>query len=61
MKPSGQHHGAEVTTVDVEGDLDCIPGCLPAGAYIKYIEDLTRGQDIHWTRWPNTYRPGFSP
>jgi hypothetical protein len=60
LKPSGQHHGgADVTSLDVEGDLDSIPGHLPAGAYIMYVEDLTGGRDVHWTRWPKSYRPGF--
>ena len=31
LKPSGQHHnGADVVTIDVEGDLEGIPGRLPA-------------------------------
>ncbi len=60
-KPSSHHHGsADVLTVDVEGDLDAIPGLLPTGVYIMYIEDLTMGQNVHWTRWPKSYRPGFS-
>jgi hypothetical protein len=60
LKPSGQHHsGTDVTTVDVEDNLEGIPGCLPAGAYIMYVEDLTGGRDVHWTRWPKSYRPGF--
>lgn len=60
MKPSAQHHnGVDVATADVEGDLEAIPGLLPAGAYIMYVEDLTGGRDVHWTRWPKSYRPGF--
>ena len=50
---------AEVLTLDTEGDLDAIPGQLPPGAYIMYIEDLVAGQGIHWTRWPHAFRPGF--
>jgi len=62
LKPSGQHHsGADVATLDVEGDLECIPSRLPVGAYIMYVEDLTGGRDVHWTRWPKSYRPGFGP
>ena len=60
LKPSGQHHGgADVATADVEGELEAIPGRLPPGAYIMYVEDLTAGRDVHWTRWPKSYRPGF--
>ncbi|QEG29376.1 hypothetical protein GobsT_41720 [Gemmata obscuriglobus] len=62
LKPSGQHHGAaDVTAIDVEGSLDEVPGHLPAGAYIMYVEDLALGRDVHWTRWPKLYRPGFGP
>jgi hypothetical protein len=61
MKPSTQSHGgADVVTTDVESDLEGIPAKLPPGAYIMYVEDLTGGQNIHWTRWPKSYRPGFS-
>lgn len=56
---SGQHRAADVETLDVEGDLDHIPARLPAGAYIMYVEDLTGGRDVHWTRWPTAFRPGF--
>jgi hypothetical protein len=60
LKPSGQHHGhADVTTVDVEGDLESLPASLPTDAYIMYVEDLTAGRDVHWTRWPKAFRPGF--
>ncbi len=24
-----------------------------------YVEDLTLGRDVHWSRWPKSYRPGF--
>jgi hypothetical protein len=50
---------AVAETIDVEADLDGVPGLLPAGAYILSIEDLAADQLIHWTRWPNAYRPGF--
>lgn len=60
MKPSGQHHrGTDVVTAEVEGDLEDIPDRIPAGAYIMYVEDLTVGRNVHWTRWPKSYRPGF--
>jgi len=60
LKPSGQHHsGIDVQTVDVQTDLDRLLGCLPPGAYVMYIEDLVAGQNVHWTRWPKSYRPGF--
>jgi hypothetical protein len=56
LKPSGQSHAAaDVETVD----LDHIPGRLPPGADIMYVEDLTAGQNVQWTRWPNAYCPGF--
>lgn len=61
LKPSGEHHdGADVRTVDIDADLDGIPDRLPTGAYIMYVEDLFAGQNVHWTRWPLSYRPGFS-
>ena len=60
LKPSGQQHsGPDVQTTDLQTDLDHIPGLLPPAAYIMYVEDLTAGQHIHWTRWPKSYRPGF--
>jgi hypothetical protein len=59
-KPSGQHHNAaDVQTADIAADLGHIPEHLPPGAYIMYVEDLTAGQTVHWTRWPPSYRPGF--
>lgn len=59
-KPAGQHHTAtDVRTVDIETDLDRIPESLPPGVYIMYVEDLTAGRAVHWTRWPSSYRPGF--
>jgi hypothetical protein len=60
LKPSGQQHrSADVETIDLQADMDQIPGLLPSAAYIMYIEDLTAGQNVHWTRWPKAYRPGF--
>ena len=50
---------ADVQTVDLQAGLDELPGLLPPAAYIMYIEDLTLGQAVHWTRWPKSYRPGF--
>jgi hypothetical protein len=35
------------------------PWELPPSAYIIYVEDLTAGRDVHWTRWPRAFRPGF--
>jgi hypothetical protein len=59
LKPSGQQHpAATVVTVDLEADLDQVPGLLPPAAYIMYVEDLTAGQNVHWTRWPAAFRPG---
>jgi hypothetical protein len=58
-KPSGrQQFAADVQTADVESDLEYIPEHLPPGAYIMYVEDLTAGREVHWTRWPKPYRPG---
>jgi hypothetical protein len=45
-------------TADIECELDAVPGRLPAGAYILYVEDLTEGRNVHWTRWPKNFRPG---
>ncbi len=62
LKPSGQHHrDTDVETADVEGELEGIPDLLPEGAYIMYVEDLTGQRNVHWTRWPKSYRPGFGP
>ena len=58
MKSSGQHHAADVQTADVRAELDQLPDYLPPGVYIMYVEDLTAGRDVHWTRWPELYRPG---
>jgi hypothetical protein len=49
----------EVLTIDLQTELEQVPGLLPAGAYIMYIEDLAVGEHVHWTRWPKSYRPGF--
>ena len=60
LKPSGlSRSSADVETIDLQADLDNLPGLLPPGAYIMYVEDLTAGQNVHWSRWPNAYRPGF--
>ena len=59
-KPSGKPHATgDVQTIDVECDMDHIPEQLPPAAYIMYIEDLVAGANVHWTRWPKAYRPGF--
>jgi hypothetical protein len=61
LKPSGQqrHAAGNVETVDLTTELDKIPSLLPPSAYIMYVEDLTAGQYVHWTRWPLAFRPGF--
>ena len=59
VAPGRPRSAADVLCVDLETDLDHIPGLLPPAAYIMYVEDLTAGQNVHWTRWPRTYRPGF--
>ena len=46
-------------TVEVGGSLDQVPEQLPAGAYILSIEELAAGRDVHWTRWPEAFRPGY--
>jgi len=46
-------------TADLGGTLAQVPEQLPAGAYILSIEDLAAGRDVHWTRWPEAFRPGF--
>jgi hypothetical protein len=50
---------AESRTIEVGCTLDQVPGQLPAAAYIISIEDLAVGRDVHWTRWPDAFRPGF--
>jgi hypothetical protein len=45
--------------MDLRAELDQLPDLLPAGAYIMYIEDLAQGANVHWTRWPKAFRPGF--
>jgi hypothetical protein len=59
MKAAGQHSDGDVATADIEAALDQIPVLLPLGAYIMYVEDLTAGRNVHWTRWHKVYRPGF--
>ena len=59
VAPGRPRSAADVRCVDLETDLDHIPGLLPPAAYIMYVEDLTAGQNVHWTRWPRSYRPGF--
>ena len=60
LTPSGFPRApADVCSADLTGGLDEVPGQLPAGAYILYIEDLAAGRDVHWTRWPTASRPGF--
>lgn len=60
LNPKGERHSdKDVVSVDVESDLDHLLESLPSAAYILYIEDLTANQNIHWTRWPRSYRPGF--
>jgi hypothetical protein len=53
-RPPGQ-----ARTVELSGTLDQVPGQLPEGAYILSIEDLAAGRDVHWTRWPEAFRPGY--
>ena len=50
---------ADVQSLDVDVELDQIPGLLPDGAYIMYIEDVNDKRAVHWTRWPAAFRPGF--
>jgi hypothetical protein len=60
LTPSGVPHSpADVRSIDLRAELDQVPDLLPAGAYIMYVEDLVQGQNVHWTRWPAAYRPGF--
>ena len=59
VAPGRPRSAADVLSADLETDLDHIPGLLPPAAYIMYVEDLTAGQNVHWTRWPRSYRPGF--
>ena len=59
-KPSGQLHTAQdVRCLEVDGTLDDIPGKLPPASYIMYVEDLAADANVHWTRWPKAFRPGF--
>jgi hypothetical protein len=50
---------ADTRTADLGGSLAQVREQLPAGAYILSIEDLAAGRDVHWTRWPEAFRPGF--
>lgn len=60
LKPSWQSHAtADGETVDLQAHLDNLPGLLPPGAYIKYVEDLTAGRNVQSTRWLNVYHSGF--
>ena len=60
LKPAGRSQAAaDVQTVDVRAALAEIPGRLPPAAYILSVEDLAEGRAVHWTRWPEAYRPGF--
>jgi hypothetical protein len=60
MKPCSRSRGPQdVETVDLQAELDAVPSLLPTGAYIMYIENLQIGQNVHWTRWPKAFRPGF--
>ena len=59
LKKSGLSHlASDIETIDLQTDLEHIPEHLPPEAYIMYIENLTVGQNVHWTRWPLSYRPG---
>jgi hypothetical protein len=51
---------ADVQSIDVNVELDQIPGLLPDGAYIMYIDDVAAKRAVHWTRWPDAFRPGFN-
>lgn len=50
---------SDVQSIDVDAELEKIPGLLPDGAYIMYIEDVVARRPVHWTRWPAAFRPGF--
>ena len=56
--PRGPRSPADVRTLDVAGALADVPGRLPAGAYVLFIDDLAVGETVHWTRWPLVIRPG---
>jgi hypothetical protein len=49
---------SDVRTLDLSATLAEVPGRLPAGAYILFIDDLAVGETVHWTRWPAGIRPG---
>ncbi|OWK43023.1 hypothetical protein [Fimbriiglobus ruber] len=57
-EPTGLGRPKNVSTVDLQCEMDQLLGQLPIGAYVLYIEDLTEGRDVHWTRWPKAFRPG---
>jgi hypothetical protein len=60
MKPTGEQHKVlDVLTLDIQAELDGLLEHLPPAAYVMYIEDLTAAQNVHWTRWPKSFRPGF--
>ena len=48
----------DVLSADIQCELHAVPGRLPAGAYILYVEDLSEGRNVHWSRWPTSFRPG---
>lgn len=49
---------ADVQTLELDGTLAEVPGRLPTGADVLFIDDLAVGETIHWTRWPSAIRPG---
>jgi len=59
LTKSGSRSPADSVTVTLNAELEQIPGLLPSDAYILYIADEAAGCDVHWTRWPKAYRPGF--
>lgn len=60
LKPSNlARTPADVKCIDLRAELEQVPALLPPGAYIMYIEDLLVRENVHWTRWPKSYRPGF--
>jgi hypothetical protein len=59
LKPGPSRPPADVETIDLQVEMDQLPSMLPASAYIMYVEDLAVGENVHWTRWPKSFRPGF--
>ena len=56
---SGQRRsGADVLTADLVTELEGIPGLLPPGSYVLYVDDVAADRAVHWTRWPASFRPG---